>query len=156
MYTTIRGILAAIALLSAATFTTPLRAQTAADSAGIRAAALDYIDGWYTGDAARMERALHPELAKRIVATDPATGQSRLGQMGAPVLVNQTRQGGGSDIPAASRRNEVRIFDIYNGTASVRVTATGWIDYMHLAKWNSQWKIVNVLWQTEPRTATRP
>ncbi len=155
MHTTIRGTLAALALLTAATVA-PLRAQTAADSVGIRAAALDYIDGWYAGDAARMERALHPELAKRIVATDPATGQSRLGHMGAPVLVNQTRQGGGSDIPAASRRNEVRIFDIYNGTASVRVTATGWIDYMHLARWNGQWKIVNVLWQVEPQTATRP
>lgn len=42
----------------------------AIDSAAIRATALDYIDGWYTGDAARMERALHPELVKRIVMTD--------------------------------------------------------------------------------------
>ncbi|HEX6315687.1 MAG TPA: nuclear transport factor 2 family protein, partial [Gemmatimonadaceae bacterium] len=40
-------------------------AQTAADSAAIRAAALDYIEGWYEGNAERMERALHPELAKR-------------------------------------------------------------------------------------------
>jgi len=35
-------------------------AQTAEDSSAIRAAALDYIDGYYTGDGARMERALHP------------------------------------------------------------------------------------------------
>jgi hypothetical protein len=28
--------------------------------------ALDYTEGWYAGDAARMERALHPELAKRM------------------------------------------------------------------------------------------
>lgn len=152
MHKTFRGILAATALLAAATFTAPLRAQTAADSAAVRAAALDYIDGWYAGDAARMERALHPELAKRIVGTDPQIGQSRIGQMGAAVLINQTREGGGSDTPAAQRRNEVRIFDIYNNTASVRVTATGWIDYMHLARWNGQWKIVNVLWQVEPRS----
>ena len=38
-------------------------AQSAADSAGIRSAALDYIEGWYTADARRMEQALHPELA---------------------------------------------------------------------------------------------
>ena len=25
---------------------------------------MDYIEGWYAGDAARMEKALHPELAK--------------------------------------------------------------------------------------------
>ena len=36
--------------------------QTPADSAAIRATALDYIEGWYTGDPVRMERALHPEL----------------------------------------------------------------------------------------------
>jgi hypothetical protein len=40
------------------------RAQTAADSAAIRATALDYIEGWWTGNAERMERALHSHLAK--------------------------------------------------------------------------------------------
>ena len=45
----------------------PPRAVTGADSAAIRAAALDYIEGWYTGDGARMRRALHPQLAKRAL-----------------------------------------------------------------------------------------
>jgi hypothetical protein len=36
-------------------------AQTAADSAAIRATALDYVEGWYAGDAARMEKSLHPD-----------------------------------------------------------------------------------------------
>src|SRR5688572_9052158 len=45
-------------------------AQAAPDSAAIRAAALDYIEGWYEGNTERMERALHPELAKRIVNTE--------------------------------------------------------------------------------------
>ncbi len=58
----------------------PARAQTAADSAGIRQAALDYIEGYYEGNAERMERAVHPELAKRIVRTNDQ-GRSQLGQM---------------------------------------------------------------------------
>ena len=53
------------------------------DEEGIRRAALDYCEGWYNGDAERMERSLHPELAKRIVRTDPETGRSKLDQMGA-------------------------------------------------------------------------
>jgi len=57
----------------------PAGAQTAADSstdsAAIRQAALDYIEGWYGGDAGRMERALHPELVKRIIRAD-STGAS--------------------------------------------------------------------------------
>src|SRR4051812_14973787 len=61
--------LAALCLLAASTRAVCAQAHvpTAADSAAIKATALDYIEGWYTGDAERMERALHPELAKRIV-----------------------------------------------------------------------------------------
>src|SRR5262249_48228671 len=48
----------------------PARASEA-DLAAIKQTALDYIEGYYEGNAERMERALHPELAKRIVRTDP-------------------------------------------------------------------------------------
>ncbi|MDB4892991.1 MAG: hypothetical protein JWL61_4846 [Gemmatimonadetes bacterium] len=124
-------------------------AQSAADSAAIRATALDYIDGWYSADAGRMERALHPELAKRIVMTDPRTGRSQLRQMSAMSLVMGTRSGGGSEIPAQTRKNDVKILDVYQGVASVRVTAATWIDYMHMAKSNGRWVIVNVLWEND-------
>jgi hypothetical protein len=40
------------------------------DEIAIKQPALDYIEGWYEGDAARMERALHPELAKRMVSAE--------------------------------------------------------------------------------------
>ena len=128
-------------------WTSPLRAQTAADSAAIRAAALDYIEGWYEGNAERMERALHPELAKRIVERDPQNGRSRLDQMTAAQLVNSTRAGGGKNTPTARQRKDVRILDITGGAASVKVVASDWIDYMHIAKSDGRWVIVNVLWE---------
>ena len=146
-------VLLALATLAVAP---ALHAQTAADSAGIRAAALDYIDGWYAGDGARMERALHPELAKRNVFTDPQSRRSRLIQMSALTLINQTRAGGGSDIPAAERKSEVTILDVFQGAASVRVRAATWVDYMHLAKWNGRWIIINVLWENDAPPATNP
>ena len=79
----------------------PLHAQAsaAADSAAIRQAALDYIEGWYEGNAERMERALHPELAKRIVAADRQSGRSRLDAMTAAELVAAAGRGGGSRTP---------------------------------------------------------
>ena len=126
-----------------------LTAQAAADSAAIRATALDYIEGWYTGDATRMERALHPELAKRIVQTDPQ-GHSRLGQQSAMTLVSSTRRGGGTDIPADKRKSDVRILDMYGNAASVRIQAASWVDYIHMARSNGRWVIVNVLWELEP------
>jgi hypothetical protein len=136
-------IMAAIVLASPAT------AQTTADSAGIRQAALDYIEGWYEGSAERMERSLHPDLAKRIINMDPR-GRSVLGHQSAMTLVQYTRRGGGRETPAAERRTDVRILDIFINTASVRVDAGSWIDYLHIAKWNGRWVIINVLWENRP------
>lgn len=142
-------LLAGVALLLPAV----AHSQTPADTADIRATALDYIEGWYAADGARMERALHPELAKRNVSTDPTRRRSRLIQMSALTLVQGTRAGGGQDIPQPQRKEDVRILDIYEGAASVKVTAASWIDYMHMVRWNGQWKIINVLWENAPELA---
>lgn len=122
-----------------------------ADDLALRACALDYIEGWYTGDAARMERALHPELAKRIVMTDPKTGRSTLQQMGALTLINSTRAGYGTKTPADKRRAEVTVLDRYNHAAVVKVIASDWVDYLEMAQVEGQWKIVNVLWELNPK-----
>ena len=126
-------------------------APSAADSAGIREAALNYIEGWYDGDAQRMEKALHPELAKRIVTTDPARGRSTFSSMSALTLINGTRNGGGKATPVANRRKDVRILDVFEGPATARVDASDWVDYLQLARWNGRWVIVNVLWELRPQ-----
>jgi len=145
-----RSIIAATLFVGAITLRpTVVMAQSAADSAAIRATALDYIDGWYSADGARMERALHPELAKRNVYADQK-GRSRLIQMSAMTLINGTKGGGGSQIPAAQRSDSVKILDIFGNAASVRVRAATWVDYMHVAKYNGQWRILNVLWENDP------
>ena len=127
------------------------QAQTTdADKAAIRQTALDYIEGWYEGNAERMERALHPELAKRIVRTDPKNNRSNLSQMSAMTLVQYTRSGGGKQIPKEKQLKDVTILDVYENAASVKVVASDWIDFLHMAKWNGHWVIVNVLWEMKP------
>lgn len=128
----------------------PLSSQTAADTAGIRQAALDYIEGYYTGDAARMERALHPDLAKRVVRTNPANGRSAVENMSAMTLVLITRSMAQRPVPPEERRADVAILDIFGAAASVRVDAAQWVDYLHLGKLNGEWRIVNVLWEMRP------
>lgn len=141
-------LLAVTAILAAAFSATTATAQTSADSAAIVATSLDYIEGWYTGDPVRMERALHPDLAKRIVFTDEQTGQSKLGDMGTDQLVAGAERGIGKNAPVV--RTDVTILDIYQNTASVRIDAGGWIDYLHIARWNNEWVIINVLWEVRP------
>ena len=125
-------------------------AQTAADSAAIRATALDYVEGWYTGDSARMARAVHPELVKRIVHTD-ANG-SKIDQMGAERLVAGTARGYGKETPPERQQKDVVILDIFQNAASVRATMSDWIDYMQMGKVNGRWVIINVLWEMKPRS----
>jgi hypothetical protein len=131
-------------------FAPDARAQSPADAAAIKQTALDYIEGWYEGNAERMERALHPELAKRIVRTDQKSGRSGLGQMGAMSLVQGTRNGGGKNTPKERQQKDVTILDVFENAASVKVVASDWIDYLHMAKWNGRWVIVNVLWELKP------
>jgi putative lumazine-binding protein len=126
------------------------RAQSASDAAAIKQTALDYIEGWYEGNPERMERAVHPELAKRIVRTN-AQGMSRLDQMSAMTLVMGTRRGGGKDTPVEKQQKDVTILDVFENAASVKVVASEWVDYLHMAKFGGRWVIVNVLWELKPQ-----
>lgn len=125
-----------------------LQAETPEDREAIRQTALDYIEGYYEGDAARMERALHPELAKRIVMT--REGTSQLQDMTASQLVEGTRAGYGRNTPKERQKKDVKILDVFENAACVRIDAADWVDYLHVAKWNGRWVIVNVLWELRP------
>ena len=123
----------------------------AADSAAITRTALDNIEPWYTGDAARMDRALHPELAKRIVFRPKTAGMPpRLDQQGAMTLVQHTRAGGGKSAPPEKRQKDVTILDVFQNAASVKVVASPWVDYLHLVRVDGGWQIINVLWELKP------
>lgn len=134
--------------------TTPANTSEAAlsiaDRQAITQAALDYIEGWYAGDAARMERALHPHLAKRIVVHDPQRDVDVPQPMSALELVAATRDGGGKDTPPERQQKDVTILDVFEKAASVKIVASDWVDMVHLAKMDGQWKIVNVLWAWKP------
>ena len=152
-----RGVRLTLAAFGLACIPTVVAAQaaripTAADSAAIKATALDYIEGWYQGNADRMQRALHPELAKRIVMQPQQPGmRARLDQQSAMTLTNNTRAGGGSRTPPERQQKDVAILDIYENVASAKIVADSWIDYLHLARVDGRWQIVNVLWELKPR-----
>jgi Putative lumazine-binding len=144
----------AVMVLLIVTFGAQAQSATSDEEDAIKVTALNYIEGWYEGDAARMESALHPELAKRMISTDPKTGHSQFNHMGAMQLVQNTRHGGGNKTPKDQQLKEITILDRFNNAAVVKIVASGWIDYLEVAKFNGQWKIINVLWELKPRPAT--
>ena len=143
-----RSVLILLVLVS---FALPAVAQTSAspeDLAAIKATALDYAQSWYTGDADRMEKALSPDLAKRIVRTN--NGRSKIDQMGAMALVQGVRAGYGTKTPKEQQQADVTVLDVFGNVASVKCVMSGWIDYMHIGKVDGRWVIINVLWEMKP------
>jgi hypothetical protein len=133
-------------------YTPAMEGQTPADSAAIRASALDYIDGWYSNNATRMERALHPHLAKRLVWAD-STGKSHLVDLTALELIQGTRSH--PPTPSTERRHDVTILSSYGNVAMVRIEASDWVDFLQEVKWNGDWKIINVVWENRPQVASQ-
>jgi len=125
-------------------------AQTDADREAIKRTALNYAEGWYEGNADKMESALSTDLAKRIARTNDK-GQTRLDQMSAMALVQGTRSGFGKQTPKEQQQKDVTILDILGGAATVKLEMRDWVDYMHIAKVNDKWVIVNVLWELKPK-----
>jgi hypothetical protein len=125
-------------------------AQSDPEREAIKRTALNYAEGWYEGNAEKMESALHPHLAKRIVRTNDK-GQSNLGQMTAMELVQGTRSGFGKQTPATEQQKDVTILDMLGSTATVKLEMRDWVDYMHIGKYNGKWVVVNVLWEMKPK-----
>ena len=71
--------------------------------------------------------------------------------MSAMGLVQGVKRGGGKDTPKEKQQKDITILDVFGNAASVKAVMSGWIDYMHMAKVNGRWVIVNVLWELKPR-----
>jgi len=72
-------------------------------------------------------------------------------------LVQGTRYGGGSKTRKSKQFKEVTNLDRFNNAAVVKIVAGSWIDYLQVAKFNGEWKIINVLWELKPKPgATEP
>ena len=122
--------------------------QTKQDTLAIKQAALDYIESQHSPNPARMERALHPRMVKRTFWKDKATGKDYVRETNTEsmVLLAESYNKNGDKFPASPRK-DIKLLDVSDRTASVKLFADEWIDYMHLVKLNGTWKIINVLWQ---------
>jgi hypothetical protein len=119
--------------------------MTDPDSIAIHQAASDYEGGWYEANVERIARSLHSNLAKRAVRKD-GKGIEFLYHLGKEQMLEKTKEGGGSDTPEAKRHYEITILDKYEEIATVKAVSNEYIDYLHIAKQDGQWRIVNGLW----------
>ncbi len=114
-------------------------AERSGDREAVVAAALDYFEGWFDGNEARMERALHPSLVKRRAGEE-------LGITTKERMLELTRQGEGRQ-DGADRRLDVEVTGLYGDIASATVRSAAYHEYLHLVRTRDGWKIANALWQ---------
>ena len=126
---------------------------SAEDFEAIKSVARDYVEGWFDGDEERMRHCLHPELVKRTIRHDLQSGEWRLGRPAdAEMMAGWTRDGEGRTAVAEERAFEITIQDVFRHIASVKVLSHPYMDYLHVAKFDRQWLIVNVLWEVREGT----
>ncbi len=114
--------------------------QNAGDIKAIRKTVQDYCEGFQTGDADRMAKSVHQNLAKRMVSSPEQ--DSVLNELNKDQMIEITKSIG----KGAKIKYEMKILDIDGNIASVK-TKGRFIDYLHLAKFNNEWVIINVLWE---------
>jgi Putative lumazine-binding len=114
--------------------------STSGDEAAVARAACDYIEGWFDGDSARMERALHPELAKRSLEQD-ASGAESVRTLTAREMIDMTASGEGQREDVDDRRIEVEVHDVSEAIASATVRSALYVDLLQLLKTRDGWRL---------------
>ncbi len=126
-------------------------AQTDEDRAGVKQAVLDYVEAVYEVNPAKAERSVHPELVKRGFFIKKGETVYSPHTMTFTELVELAKNYNKKGNLAKDAVKEVVVFDVADQTASAKLTAVWGIDYLHLAKYDGKWKIINILWQTPPK-----
>jgi len=144
----------ALAMLFALPFCSA-QAQTSstdgADREAVRQATLDYVEGVYNVDPSRIERSVHPKLAKLGFYRGPKDEAYRPSPMTFERLIEVAKTYNKEGKLPKDAPKEITVLDLLDQTATVKLVAEWGIDYMHLAKFDGKWMIVNVLWQSPPK-----
>jgi hypothetical protein len=116
------------------------------DAAAITACILDYFEGWFDGDASRMDRALHPGLAKHAIGQD-ADRSEILDATTKDEMVAATRDGRGRQRDVPDREIRIEIVSVSGDIANVVVHSAVYVEYVLLARTGGGWQITSTLWR---------
>ncbi|HET9386266.1 MAG TPA: nuclear transport factor 2 family protein, partial [Gemmatimonadales bacterium] len=125
--------------------------EAAAEREAVRRAALDYLEGFYEGDSTKHVRSVRPDVRKAGYYKGRGATAYTAEEMPFADFLSYVRnfRSNNRTTPATAPR-EVTVGEVNDQTATAKVVAWWGIDYLHLAKYDGKWMIVNVLWQSPP------
>jgi hypothetical protein len=124
----------------------PVAAATEDDA--VRAAALDYAEGWHTGDEERVARTLHPDMLRQRVVREVLGDAEIVQVMDAAAVIRATREGMGKGIDASLTSLRVAILERHGNMAVARVVSPLYVEYLQMVRWQGRWVVLSVLWGT--------
>lgn len=113
------------------------------DEEAIRSVARAYLESWLDGDGEGMRGTLHPDLAKRGLDYAADRKPSGLHHLTAEYM---ERSAGSGPRRQFGRTCDITV-DVADNIASAKVVSEPFVDYLHLAKLDGRWSIVNVLYE---------
>ena len=116
------------------------------DAAAIRSCILDYFEGWFDGDADRMDRALHPGLAKHALGQDRSRAEI-LDVTTKDEMVEATRNGVGRQRDTPDRAIRIDIAAVSGDIASVIIHSAVYVEFALLARTSDGWRITGTIWR---------
>lgn len=122
--------------------------EQASDRVAVERAVLDYVEAIYEVKPELVDRSVHRELAKRGFFRGQDSTYRESTMSFAQLRTLSERWNAQGRVNAKTARKKVVVLDLLDNTASAKLIAHWGVDYMHLAKYDGQWKIVNILWQT--------
>lgn len=133
-------------------------AQTADDDVNeVRAACFNYINAFYKADTTLAYRSVHPSLRKTgfYWNKDEKSYSEQLEMPFADLISLAARWNADGSRANDETPKSVELFEVSDKTAIAKVSAVWGIDYISLMKMDDTWMIVNVLWQSPPKSSIR-
>jgi hypothetical protein len=118
----------------------------AEDAAAIRRCLFDYFDGWFDGNPERMDRALHPGLAKHSFDQGPSRANG-LDLTTKAEMVEATGRGVGRARDVPDRDIRIDIAAVSGNMASAIVHSAVYVEFVLLARTGDGWRITDALWR---------
>lgn len=115
------------------------------DSVAIEKTIINYIEHFFLNDFEQMNKSLHPRLAKRGIDPDRTLSDDYPPEALKDLM--QKKQA----LPKTAQKNKVTDIKVFRDAATASLITgyprTRWVEFIHLARFEGEWKIVNVMWE---------
>jgi len=121
---------------------------TSKDSLEIKNQSLGYLEALQQLRPKLMDAVLNDSLNKITIGYD-RTEMKEYGRATTKKQMNEFANSwnkSGTKFPI-NPKNEIKILDIYDRIASVKIISDNWVEYLQLIKLDNKWEIMNIIWQ---------